>query len=562
MKSLLQIKRVFNRARMRFSSLALTWALVGCSHYAKVTERSPILRPFRAAADQYATVESHVLSTLKLEDRDPGEALGQWLVIARDASRILAKNPGDAPARDRYNFAVAGVFGALKKSHQDPWTHPLKLNSTEGEFTLTHKPDPRPGWNPSLFEFTPADRFDISGTYLRNRTTRSGIGAPLVAVGREQNTRAKQDFTMPRIYYGVTAVIHFEGKKAIVAFEDPLSSEDVTFQGHTLPLAADFTVPIAVMLSQSDHRQMEIQRLLHPDKYAETARIARLQPYDPNKTVVLVIHGLKDSPATWAPMINALRGDPQIRKNYQFWFYSYPSGYPYPYSAAILRHQLDAIGKRFHLQKKMVVIGHSMGGCISRLLITDTGDKLWMDLMKKKPEEVSLSKESRRLFTDALFFEHRPEVGRVIFIAAPLKGSDLAGLKVVRWVSGMISSPTSLLTAGAEMLKVNPFSKGELELKRIPDSVDTLTPNNRFVMAINRVPITRGIPYHTIIGDRGKGDGPDSSDGIVPYWSSHMPGAVSEKIVPSGHSAHQDPQAIEEVRRILYLNAHCTPSTN
>jgi hypothetical protein len=99
---------------------------------------------------------------------------------------------------------------------------------------------------------------------------------------------------------------------------------------------------------------------------------------------------------------------------------------------------------------------------------------------------------------------------------------------------------------------------GDLKLKRIPNSVDTLAPNNRFVKAINTIPITPGIPYHTIMGDRGKGDAPNSSDGIVPYWSSHMDGAKSELIVPSGHGAHQNPQAIKEVRRILVLNARST----
>jgi hypothetical protein len=38
--------------------------------------------------------------------------------------------------------------------------------------------------------------------------------------------------------------------------------------------------------------------------------------------------------------------------------------------------------------------------------------------------------------------------------------------------------------------------------------------------------------HHSIIGDRGKGDTPNSSDGVVPYWSSHLATAKSEKIVP------------------------------
>jgi pimeloyl-ACP methyl ester carboxylesterase len=261
-----------------------------------------------------------------------------------------------------------------------------------------------------------------------------------------------------------------------------------------------------------------------------------------------------DSQATWTPLINTLRGDPEVRKNFQFWFYSYPSGYPYPHSAALLRKELDAIQQRYPIKKKMVVIGHSMGGCISRLLITDPGNQLWEDLFKKSPEETHLSDESRRLFSDALLFKPRKEIGRVIFVASPLKGSNLASRRLVRWASGIIRSPVTLLKAGTEALQSTTFQEGELRLTRIPSSVDTLTPNNRFVKAINRIPITPGIPYHTIIGDRGKGNSPDSSDGVVPYWSSHMEGGVSEKIVPSGHSAHQNEEAIAEIRRILLLH--------
>jgi hypothetical protein len=62
------------------------------------------------------------------------------------------------------------------------------------------------------------------------------------------------------------------------------------------------------------------------------------------------------------------------------------------------------------------------------------------------------------------------------------------------------------------------------------------------------------------MGDRGKGGNKDrtkpvSSDGVVPYWSSHLGGAQSELIVPSNHSAHQNKQAIAEVARILRLHA-------
>jgi pimeloyl-ACP methyl ester carboxylesterase len=355
-------------------------------------------------------------------------------------------------------------------------------------------------------------------------------------------------------------VARFEGRRCTIAFEDPLAAETTTLDGHTFPLAADFTVPLAVLLAETDYHQLELARTLDPQKYAGTARIARLQPYDPNKTVVLVIHGLQDSGATWAQMINDLRGDEVIRRHYQFWFYSYPTGYPFPYSASILRQQLDAIERKFPLRKPMVVIGHSMGGCISRLLITDTGNKVWISIFGKPPEQVPLSPETKKLYTEALIFKHRRDVGRVIFISAPLRGSELGSNWIGRIGSSLVKAPETLLKAGDEAKQYETAQPGELKLKRIPNSVDTLAPNDAFVLAINEVPITPGIPYHVISGDRGKGGNKDHtkpvmSDGVVPYWSSHLDGAKSELVVPSTHGAHRNPQAIAEVRRILKLNA-------
>ena len=533
-------------------------ALASCATYSKVSERRPLYNAAAGAIGALASANAEIVRALQLDRRDPLAALGEYMTAAETAWRQLQRNPQDEPARYDYNFAVGRIIGTIRDGKLDPWSQPLRVPASAGDFVLTHKPDPRPQWNPALYTFTPADQFDVRGTYVTERTTREGIGAPIVAVGRELYKDARAEFALPRIYYGVTAIARFDGRRCELSFEDPLATETIQMNGHIYTLAADFTVPLAVMLASTNPKKYELARLLNPAKYAETARISRLQPYDPNKTVVLVIHGLMDSPATWTPMLNRLRGDEDIRRNYQFWFYSYPSGYPYPYSASILRHELDAAEKRFPLRKKMVVIGHSMGGCISRLLITDTGDKLWMKLFKKPPEQVRLSPEGRKIFTDALIFEHRPEIGRVIFISAPLRGSDLASNWLGRIGSSLVRAPSTLLSVSNSALKLITFQSGDLRLKRIPNSVDTLAPNNRFVKAINTIPITPGIPYHTIMGDRGRGDAPNSSDGVVPYWSSHMDGAKSELIVPSAHPAHQNPQAIQEVHRILVLNARAT----
>src|SRR6516165_3607640 len=509
-------------------ALAVTACALGsCSTYSGVSERPPHFIPF-AGGGPLANASAEIVEATRVDRRDPLVALGEYVSAAEAALHQLDRIPDDRAARNTYNFAVARIIATIRDAKLDPWTQPLRVPAGGGEFLLTHEPDPRPQWNPALYNFTPADQFDVHGTYVTERTTRDGIGAPVVAVGREVNKEARANFSTDRIYYGVTVIARFKGRRCVLSFEDPLAVETVRIDGQIYPLAADFPVPLAVMLASTNPKKFELTRMLNPAKYAETARISRLQPYDPSKTVALVIHGLMDTPATWTPMLNRLRGYEEIRRHYQFWFYSYPSGYPYPYSAAILRHELDAIEKRFPLRKPMVVIGHSMGGCISRLLITDTGDKLWMTVFKKPPEQVRLSPESRKLFADAFIFQHRPEIGRVIFISAPLRGSELASNWLGRIGSSLVRSPVTLRNAGGEGLKITTFRSGELKLKRIPNSVDTLAPTNRFVIAVNKVPITPGIPYQTIMGDGGRGDPPNPPDGIVPYGSSHREAAEPE----------------------------------
>jgi pimeloyl-ACP methyl ester carboxylesterase len=541
--------------RQPFLIVAVALGFVGCAQYATVRERRALYHPVPTTVSGLRTLEHDLSVAYKIERSQPMAALYEYLQTAKAAAEQLKQHPDDQPARHIYNFSVARIFTTIRDGKLDPWTTPLKVTGPEGDLYLTYKPDRRKYWNPIYYDFTPADQFDVHGTYVTQDVKKEGLGAPIVSVGREKRTDTTENFVAAQTFYGVTAVARFQGNRVTIEFVDPLGAETTTMDGHTYPLAADYTVPTAVMLARENPKKLELTRLLRPGKYAETAHVVRLQPWDPNKTVVLVVHGLMDSPATWTPMINYLRGDPAIRQYYQFWYYSYPSGYPYMYSAAILRHELDGIERRFPLRHKMVVIGHSMGGMISRLMITDSGDTIWMKTFGKPPEQTTFSPDTKEKLTDSLIFRHRSEVGRVIFISAPHRGSDLASNWLGRIGSSLVRSPVLLLKIGAEVKGALAQDTTALHLNRMPNSIDTLSPSNRFVKVVNTIPITPGIPYHSIIGDRGRGDTPNSSDGVVPYWSSHLDGAQSELIVPSAHPAHQNPKAIAEVRRILLLNA-------
>jgi pimeloyl-ACP methyl ester carboxylesterase len=530
-----------------FLSAAVLLLLPGCINYSKVKE----VKPRTVIAATGITDPAMLQGARELEKR-PLVALGHFLAAAESAEARLHRSPADAAAQVAYNAAVSEVFSAIRHSGVNVWTGPLAVAGPAGTYTLTAQIDPRyPERHPQLYDYVPAANLEISGLYMKERTVKPGLGAALVAVRREERKDARERFTLPRSYYGVTAVARFSGRRCVVEFLDPLSSETVRLGTRTYPLAADFTAPFALLLDATHPEKLEILNLFRPGEPADSARIARLQPFDPDKTTVLVVHGLGSSPATWAPMLAALRGDAEIRKRYQFWFYEYPSGYPYPYSAAIMRRELNAALKTFPQKKPMIFIGHSMGGIISRLMITDSGDHLWRQLYGRHPDTLRMPQESRSALTESLIFKSRPEAGRVIFIATPHRGSETAEIWPVRLVAKLIRLPQNVVTAGMATLRTVVTGPENRAGSHAPTSLDTLSPNNPFVKAVNEIPVRRGVPYHSIMGDRGRGDTPNSSDGVVPYWSSHTDGAVSEKIVPSGHSAHQHPEAIAEVLRIL-----------
>jgi len=118
--------------------------------------------------------------------------------------------------------------------------------------------------------------------------------------------------------------------------------------------------------------------------------------------------------------------------------------------------------------------------------------------------------------------------------------------------SRLVRLPAKLVAIGPGLVEKSAASNGKKVVSRFPNSIDTLRPQARSVVAMNRLPIARSIIYYSVIGDRGRNDSPNSSDGVVAYRSSHLEGSKSEKIVPYWHSyVHRSPEGIAEVERIL-----------
>ena len=528
------------------------FACCGCAHLATVKKTEPRIPPI-AVSDEKLGYTTECLR--RAERKEPIISLGDDLTAAKISLNVLKQRPNDSSALNIYNFSVARAVENVERANIQPWRLPATVATEQGNYVLTSSRPVSPDHDPSRYDLIPADSLKIGGKFLTTRSTVAGIGAPLVAAGRTESPQSYRRYGLHRIYAPVTALLEFEGHRINLKLIDPLASERVSVGNHNTRLAADFTAPVAVAMTREHPERLGFSRLLRPEKSADTGRLVRLQPYDSNRIPVILVHGLGDSLATWAPMVNTLRNDSEIRRRYQFWVFNYPTGYPYPYSAALFREQLDGVARTFPNHKGIVLVGHSMGGLISRLLVTDAGDRIWLDYFGKPPAKTVVPRESRKLLEESLVFNRRREIKRVIFISSPHRGSALASNWIGRIGTKLVKMPLLVASVSwstfSEAIVPDPATA---KLKRLPTSVDTLSPNDRFIREMNKFPIASDVPFHTIEGDRGRGDAPNSSDGVVPYWSSHLDGAQSELIVPSDHRAQRNAEAIQEVKRILKLN--------
>ena len=540
----------------RLSFLALAVALfAGCQNkYSKMK-----LRPISAVTA--TSQQKALLKSLDSLAKKPDAQLGLLLDAANIARLDIAARPTDALAKSNYNFAVGRIVGLIEKHSLEPWARPLVTPAADGgvwAFTLAfpkNRPN-TPQYRPSDLRILPADRYKFEGKLVGTRMKKQGVGAPVVVEGKNLDFSQIDEFVQgEHLFYGMTAILRFEGRRCELSYIDPLENERVQLDGNSFLLAADFQAPLALGLAETTPKKDELAGLFSPDARLDTIQLSRLQPYSPDKIPVLCIHGLGNSQATWMPMIDFLRNDPVIREHYQFWFFAYPSGLAYPAATSILRDKLDQFQKRYPDHKDIVLIGHSMGGMISRLLITDSGMEIWNSAFAQQPDELPVSEATRQSLQRLLIFKARDDVSRVIFASASHRDSDHAtnffGRLGAKIVGEAVVNPKQASEAEKHI-------RPEIRAKsgRLPNSVDVLDPDSHFLEVVNNLPTKAGIPFHSIIGDRGKGGNldrtkPQSTDGIVPYWSSHLEGAESELVIPSEHWSILHPLGMSEIKRIL-----------
>jgi PGAP1-like protein len=552
------------------------WAILpGCSptdvhvhSRSAVAEASGTLRPTR----QRTPLTSEFFEAAKLEGNSSAVnrvAEQRYLKVALDAwAALKAKNQLDPTLLEIHNQALANYVqllspGSLAIGQADEVVAGQHLRVILRDET---KPDNPPGFD----QLIAAERLRIRG--LRERYVRSGLGARLVCQQEPDRVSALSRFTVPEKQQVARSAVFkavslSEGRVEILLI-DPSKAERIELDGRVWPVGGDFSAPLAAIASRTRFVFQRWQGVFRMEHYATRQGIFFLEPYDPEKIPILMVHGILSSPLMWRDLTNRIMGDPVLQRKYQIWHYTYATGYPILTSARMLREQLDGVNialQRAGLppHKAIVLIGHSLGGLIAKMMVSDSGDLIWDQFFRVPPDQLNLTSEDKSWVEHLMFFKPRRDISRVIFMASPFKGSKTADMILFRFSSRLVRFPADLEGHHYRVFTLNRkymvrTKENRLIAERQPSSIDLLSPESPETIALGQMKVDRSIPFHLIIGVRHGSNRLRSSDGIVAYSSSYLDGAESELDVQTGHTVTHSPKTEEEVVRILKLNLEST----
>lgn len=431
-------------------------------------------------------------------------------------------------------------------------------------------------WQPSDFRrLIPVGKYKTNG--LRTLYRREGVGVPLVVTGcpspRGSFVSRRPTFAATlRMNVGscdVSADEHTEGSSPGCRLDlyDPLRVVQTLVQGQRRSIAKDLSAPLAYRLR--DDPQTILESFVNPGSGAAATELRAIEPYQPGKIPVVFVHGLLSNPYTWVEMINELQAYPGFVEHFQIWVIEYPTGQPFLTSAAECRAQLRAARHAFDPTRadaqlsNMILVGHSMGGLISKLQVTSSGDRLWRSIANRPFDQVAIPSTVRQKLIDAFFFEPSPDVSRVVFMGTPHRGSAFANLTIGRIGSALVEEPEELVQAHQDLMRSNPGVFSQEVSRRIPTSIDLLEPNSELLNAIARLPAKCDVTMHSVIGNscctlfRGK------SDGVVPVTSARDPRTISERYIKTIHTRlTRNPESVQELLCILQQHLQQSRSTS
>lgn len=551
-----------------------------------IAELENLVRTRPSADLVYSLAELCYIRGKGVEEKDPqaagawyGASLGHAYQYLFDQRFSWLRNPYDPQFREACDVYNGSLEAALRLVCARNELKPNRVCAVEtgGKYYNILCLLRNSRWKPEdIHHFEFASDYEVDG--LANQYRTYGLGVPLIAVRERYEGQAPEDrYYPPQLSFPMTAFFRPLDKSrtslpydAVLELYDPVAGAETRVDALTVPLESDSTTPLAYALSNPVNDKLATLGLLFPEFLTQMQGDAKspimglymLEPYEPGKIPVLMVHGLWSSPMTWMQMYNDLRNAPEIRAHYQFWFYYYPTGQPFLISAAQLRRDLKEMratfdpGRHDPALDQMVLIGHSMGGLVSRLQTIHSGDEFWSLVSDRPFSELKAQPEVRENLAKLFFFEPNPSVRRVVTIGTPHRGSDVSN-NFTQWLTAkLVRLPTQLVSYQQELYRENKDILKDDALIQIQTSVDTLDPAYPVFPAMLEADKPPWVRYHNIVGEIPQQSMFTSflkgSDGVVSYESAHMEDVVSEIVVSADHtSIHTRPHAIVEVRRIL-----------
>ena len=341
---------------------------------------------------------------------------------------------------------------------------------------------------------------------------------------------------------------------------DSLRISHVEMAGRSVPLRRDLSAPFAYVLK--DVQRNYLDEFVRPGSSDSTTGLFMLEPYQRGKIPVVFVHGLLSDPLTWANIANEFRARPDLMARYQIWAFEYGTGEPFLYSASLLREHLhqvqmgvkSTIGHDVALGNT-VLVGHSMGGLVSKLQVTCSGNAIWDSLSNRPFEAIATVPTTKAQLARLAYFDPSPMVSRVIYVGTPHRGSPWARRSIGRIAGSLVEEPSSMQAEHSQLVRDNPDAFYPEFYRRIPTSVDLMRPDSRLLYAIDHLPVAGHVKEHSVIGSFRLMLGAGDSDGVVPVASARRRNAVSEKVVRAKHTEiHKVEDGIEELVRILRLH--------